>query len=637
MQSMDDPPRRRKQRQAPHVDDDETETPRSADDIRKTRKRKERLGRPSRHDVDNGNTQHKPEESSAWFDGPLALTLLPPIGSFLTGGDYVRDALILALLFYYLRALIKTPWELYTRSRARRPPSGYEEDLESEDEDEPDHIRQIRVLARSELRFAELTYLALCLLTPLIGTMLLCYASSIMSASGSISWFSTGLFILATGIRPWRHLISLLTNRTEALHDIVYAPKVNSRGRGRRTISEDEREKHRDQRTKEAVEAAITFSKEQTYNTRRDLQDSTGRISVLESHINELATSLETLSTRLTTPHSPTNIQQRAQQEAAIQAQLEAQVQNHDKTQAALSQVSSHLSTLQTSFSALQARVRTQEEVVEDAQTTIRNAARSSESLRSDIEVRLDETGRGLANLERRLEGEAERRAGEERSHTEQRDAVEARIEGIERSLGNIANLLEANEKKANDALVSANATAAKLSFGPPPGNVHGNLDGASTRPNIHPLVWTGGNGTTAQKRLSSSGNAFQLSSLRENEETFNWTNPLSPTTQAALQRTSTVPGGKLKTRSRSRSDAVLGNVPYGDYPLFSCRGLQARMVEYTFGAILLPVKISQRVLGFMLSVIGKGVRTGQNFKERKSWNAGSAGTGGIKKPKRTE
>lgn len=56
-----------------------------------------------------------------------------------------------------LTTCVIAPWELYTRARARRSPAGYEEDLESEEEeDEPDHIRQIRALARSELRFAEL-------------------------------------------------------------------------------------------------------------------------------------------------------------------------------------------------------------------------------------------------------------------------------------------------------------------------------------------------------------------------------------------------------------------------------------------------------------------------------------------------
>jgi uncharacterized membrane protein YqaE (UPF0057 family) len=63
----------------------------------------------------------------------LALTLLPPIASFLTGGDFVRDSLVLALLFYYLRALIKTPWELYLDARARRPPPDLLDDDETEE------------------------------------------------------------------------------------------------------------------------------------------------------------------------------------------------------------------------------------------------------------------------------------------------------------------------------------------------------------------------------------------------------------------------------------------------------------------------------------------------------------------------
>lgn len=39
-----------------------------------------------------------------------------------------------------------------------------------------------------------------------------------------VSTFSTSLFVLATGIRPWRHLIDLLRQRTEALHDAVHLP-----------------------------------------------------------------------------------------------------------------------------------------------------------------------------------------------------------------------------------------------------------------------------------------------------------------------------------------------------------------------------------------------------------------------------
>ena len=83
-----------------------------------TRKRnKERLGQDN-HEI-NDDVAEEATTEGVWFDGPLALTLLPPLGSFLTGGlssmtlvevsyhrlsfpqtgDFIRDGLILALLF----------------------------------------------------------------------------------------------------------------------------------------------------------------------------------------------------------------------------------------------------------------------------------------------------------------------------------------------------------------------------------------------------------------------------------------------------------------------------------------------------------------------------------------------------------
>lgn len=625
MQPGDELPRQRKAHTMPRVEDDVTPQ-RTVDEIRASRKRQERLGRRNRRAISDFEEEQEDfevkrdkEESSAWLDGPLALTLLPPLGSFLTGGDFVRDVLVLALLFYYLRALIKTPWELYTRARARRSPAGYEEDLESEEEDEPDHIRQIRALARSELRLAELTYLALCLLTPLIGTVLLRYVGSLLSASGSLSWFSTGLFVLATGVRPWRHLISLLTNRAEALHDIVYAPKIRKQqARGRRTPSDDERERQRDARTREAVEAAILLSTQQNENTRRDLRESDDKIAALESQISSLATSLDKLATRPPIPPSPTTVQMRTQRDAALQAQLETHTQSHSTTETALAQLSTDISTLETSLSALQVRVRTQEEVVEDAQTNIRSAVRSSDSMRQDMEIRVEGVLRGLADLERRLENEGERRAGDDRSTIEGRGALETRVRGIETSLESIINVLKESEKKATEALVSANSTAAKLAYGL--GKVNGDVnEEGTTYSNVHPLVWTGGNGTTAQRRLSSSGNLPRLSSVRDDGNGFSWPNPLSPTKRGSSHRVPTSPGdpSSLKTRSRSRSSTinrqstyVLASLPYDGHPLLSIRGIQARVVKYTLDAILFPVKVSQGILKFVLNVLGRGVKS---------------------------
>lgn len=55
--------------------------------------------RRNRERLDKDNQQEIPEDTleegsaeGVWFDGPLALTLLPPLGSFLTGGSSSRFA-----------------------------------------------------------------------------------------------------------------------------------------------------------------------------------------------------------------------------------------------------------------------------------------------------------------------------------------------------------------------------------------------------------------------------------------------------------------------------------------------------------------------------------------------------------------
>lgn len=54
-----------------------------------TRKRhRDRLSR----DAPERAEEHieEPHNEGVWVDGPLALTLLPPLGAFLTGGTYTR-------------------------------------------------------------------------------------------------------------------------------------------------------------------------------------------------------------------------------------------------------------------------------------------------------------------------------------------------------------------------------------------------------------------------------------------------------------------------------------------------------------------------------------------------------------------
>lgn len=76
--------------------------------------------------------------------------------------------------------------------------------------------------ALAELRTLEVFYLALTVLSPFLGSTLLRYvAKAVTGRKESLSWFSTSLFILATGIRPWTHVVERLKNRSEALNNIL--------------------------------------------------------------------------------------------------------------------------------------------------------------------------------------------------------------------------------------------------------------------------------------------------------------------------------------------------------------------------------------------------------------------------------
>lgn len=77
-------------------------------------------------------------------------------------------------------------------------------------------------VAARELRSLELFYLTLTVLSPFFGASLLKFiAITISGDPTTLSWFSTTLFVLATGIRPWTHLVERLRDRSEALKGVV--------------------------------------------------------------------------------------------------------------------------------------------------------------------------------------------------------------------------------------------------------------------------------------------------------------------------------------------------------------------------------------------------------------------------------
>ncbi|KAI6007091.1 hypothetical protein EDD15DRAFT_2190706 [Pisolithus albus] len=156
--------------------------------------------------------------AKAWyqFDFAVMIALASGIGNWLTGGDYVRDAILLLLLLFYLHQLIEVPWSLYQLCRPRRPPYPQSEDASAKD--------RTASVASSELRAFELFYLALTVLSPLLGALLLHFVFDSLSGSASLSWFSVTLFVLATGLRPWNHLVSRLRQRATELHNMVHYP-----------------------------------------------------------------------------------------------------------------------------------------------------------------------------------------------------------------------------------------------------------------------------------------------------------------------------------------------------------------------------------------------------------------------------
>lgn len=110
--------------------------------------------------------------------------------------------------------ILIVPWELYLASRPRLSDSPSHTNL-------PPELHDVYTLAESELKAAELIYLALSVLSPLIGAVLLRYVCTALAGRDYISWFSTGLFVLVTGIRPWGHLTRRLRERTETLQGTI--------------------------------------------------------------------------------------------------------------------------------------------------------------------------------------------------------------------------------------------------------------------------------------------------------------------------------------------------------------------------------------------------------------------------------
>jgi hypothetical protein len=119
------------------------------------------------------------------------------------------------------------PWQLYHRSRTRPSTAQKLQQVVHEVNDAGHHAAK---LALSELRSLELFYLGLSVLAPFLGSHLIRAIFTAMEVD-SLSWFSQTLFVLATGVRPWSHLVERLQQRLSDLQDVADKPINEERHR----------------------------------------------------------------------------------------------------------------------------------------------------------------------------------------------------------------------------------------------------------------------------------------------------------------------------------------------------------------------------------------------------------------------
>ncbi|PYI00799.1 hypothetical protein BO78DRAFT_380339 [Aspergillus sclerotiicarbonarius CBS 121057] len=192
-----------------------------------------------RNDVDLTN------EESHWHSAPLGLALLPAVAGifFQNGSAVVTDVTLLILAAIFLNWSVRLPWDWYRSAQAVRHadrfldatdlPLGSEADGHPSSQETPDNAAgtddqrpsdsAAAVAASRELQIHELVALASCFIFPLVGTWLLHTIRSKLSrpSEGLVSNYNLTIFLLASEIRPFSHLLKMVQARTLHLQRIV--------------------------------------------------------------------------------------------------------------------------------------------------------------------------------------------------------------------------------------------------------------------------------------------------------------------------------------------------------------------------------------------------------------------------------
>jgi hypothetical protein len=73
-----------------------------------------------------------------------------------------------------------------------------------------------------------MSYLCLAALTPFLGVFFLRTVVLTITGEDALPWFSTTVFVLASSLRPWSHIVSRLRHRVRDLHEAIHYPSPES-------------------------------------------------------------------------------------------------------------------------------------------------------------------------------------------------------------------------------------------------------------------------------------------------------------------------------------------------------------------------------------------------------------------------
>ena len=195
------------------------------------------------------------------------------------------------------------PWQLYHGSRGRRPAPDVPSPQAAE--------KRISELASAELWRHEMTYLFLAALAPFIGVFFLRTVILTITGEDAAPWFSTTVFVLASSLRPWSHIVSRLRHRVRDLHETIHYPSPESQliadSRIRAIldhVEELEREIERVKRTM-VLGHAVKEAHDEIFDALEDMERSVKKqdrkVEMTKSHTETRLSDVEAIINRLET------------------------------------------------------------------------------------------------------------------------------------------------------------------------------------------------------------------------------------------------------------------------------------------------------------------------------------------------